>query len=98
MADTAPGAAMSMANASMPLMDNMWQQLYAGAAFVASAAGSALLSRQVNETTCPGYTASNVQTTATGLTASLALAGPACNTYGSDIENLKLTVNYDTSK
>lgn len=98
MADTAPGAVMSMANASMPLLDNMLQYLYAGAALAATAAGSALLPRQVNNASCPGYTANNVQTTATGLTASLSLAGPACNSYGSDIENLKLTVNYDTSK
>jgi alpha-glucosidase len=33
----------------------------------------------------------------TGLSADLSLAGPACNTYGKDIENLRLTVSYDTS-
>ncbi|KAF2213286.1 glycoside hydrolase family 31 protein [Cercospora zeae-maydis SCOH1-5] len=47
---------------------------------------------------CPGYSASNVQTTNTGLTADLSLAGPACNSYGEDIRNLKLVVNYDTAK
>ncbi|KAK5054397.1 hypothetical protein LTR84_001287 [Exophiala bonariae] len=45
---------------------------------------------------CPGYTASDVKTSATGLTAQLSLAGPACNVYGTDIENLVLTVEYQT--
>lgn len=46
--------------------------------------------------TCPGYTASNVQTTLTGLTADLALAGPSCDVYGDDLQNLTLTVAYET--
>ncbi|CZR69972.1 probable alpha-glucosidase precursor [Phialocephala subalpina] len=45
---------------------------------------------------CPGYTASNVQRTAYGLTASLSLAGPACNAYGTDIDSLNLTVEYQS--
>jgi alpha-glucosidase len=45
---------------------------------------------------CPGYTASSVKTSSTGLTAQLALAGPACNVYGTDIDNLELTVEYQT--
>lgn len=48
---------------------------------------------------CPGYTASNVQTSDTGLTANLDLAGAACNVYGNDIENLTLTVEFqDTDR
>ncbi|KAI1762859.1 glycoside hydrolase family 31 protein [Hypoxylon sp. FL1150] len=47
-------------------------------------------------TACPGYTASNVVKTASGLTADLALAGEACNVYGSDLQNLTLEVSYDT--
>lgn len=47
-------------------------------------------------TFCPGYSISNVQSGNTGLTADLSLAGPACNSYGSDIPSLKLMVNYDT--
>lgn len=43
---------------------------------------------------CPGYTASDVTTTATGFTASLNIAGPACNVYGNDIANLTLVVAY----
>ncbi|KAG9719367.1 hypothetical protein KCU73_g14822, partial [Aureobasidium melanogenum] len=45
---------------------------------------------------CPGYKATNVQQTSQGLTADLTLAGPACNTYGQDIENLKLEITQET--
>lgn len=45
---------------------------------------------------CPGYAASNVQTSSTGLTADLTLAGTACNVYGDDLQNLTLTVAYET--
>ena len=45
---------------------------------------------------CPGYTASNVKTSSTGLTADLALAGKACNVYGTDVSDLSLTVEYQT--
>lgn len=44
------------------------------------------------QTLCPGYTASGVERTSHGFTASLALAGDACNVYGTDIEDLTLTV------
>lgn len=43
---------------------------------------------------CPGYIAHDVQYTKSRLTASLKLAGLACNAYGTDIQNLKLTVRY----
>lgn len=46
---------------------------------------------------CPGYIASDVKTTGSGLTASLNLAGPGCSAYGNDIENLTLTVEYQDS-
>lgn len=46
---------------------------------------------------CPGYTATNVKTTDGGLTADLSLAGKACNVYGTDIEHLSLTVEYQAS-
>jgi alpha-glucosidase len=45
---------------------------------------------------CPGYTASNIVTTDSSLTADLTLAGPACNVYGADIKDLKLLVEYQT--
>ncbi|CAN8101423.1 unnamed protein product [Discula destructiva] len=51
------------------------------------------------QTVCPGYTATNVQTSDTGLTADLDLAGPGCSVYGNDVENLTLTVLYqDTGR
>ncbi|CCM04538.1 uncharacterized protein FIBRA_06719 [Fibroporia radiculosa] len=46
---------------------------------------------------CPGYTATNVQTLGPTLTADLVLAGPACNVYGPDIERLLLQVTYETA-
>lgn len=45
---------------------------------------------------CPGYTATNVITQGPNLTANLILAGPACNAYGPDIEQLLLEVTYET--
>lgn len=45
---------------------------------------------------CPGYKASNVQITESGLTASLSLAGPECNVYGDDLLSLILEVVYET--
>lgn len=48
------------------------------------------------QSVCPGYKGSNVVTTATGLTATLSLAGKACNVYGTDLETLNLTVEYQS--
>lgn len=45
---------------------------------------------------CPGYKATNVKTSGTGLTAELSLAGTACNVFGNDIQKLKLSVVYET--
>lgn len=61
-------------------------------------ASSLLLPRQQNATldSCPGYRASDVETTDNGLTASLTLAGTACNVYGTDLEELTLTVEYQS--
>ncbi|EKM56094.1 glycoside hydrolase family 31 protein [Phanerochaete carnosa HHB-10118-sp] len=46
---------------------------------------------------CPGYKTTNVHTSGSTLTADLVLAGEACNVYGSDIEQLKLEVTYETN-
>ncbi|KAK3956020.1 glycosyl hydrolases family 31-domain-containing protein [Pseudoneurospora amorphoporcata] len=46
------------------------------------------------QSVCPGYKAANVQMTKEGLTADLSLAGPPCNAYGNDIEELKLIVEF----
>lgn len=43
---------------------------------------------------CPGYKASDVQQDDKGLTATLSLAGEPCNVYGTDIEELSLSVEY----
>ena len=51
-------------------------------------------SQAVDPQTCPGYVASDVVTTKTGLVARLSLAGQACNVYGQDVESLTLTVEY----
>lgn len=45
---------------------------------------------------CPGYSASNIVQTPFGLTADLALAGDACNLYGTDVDLLSLTVEYQS--
>lgn len=44
-----------------------------------------------------GYTLRSVKQTNTGLTASLGLAGAACNAFGHDITNLTIQVTYETS-
>ncbi|KAF8592469.1 glycoside hydrolase family 31 protein [Ramaria rubella] len=45
--------------------------------------------------TCPGYTAKNIKATPSSLTADLILAGEACNVFGQDVEELKLSVVYE---
>lgn len=57
-----------------------------------------IVPRAANGSFCPGYTASNVETTDSTLTADLSLAGNACNIYSDDITDLKLLVEYQTSK
>ena len=48
------------------------------------------------QTVCPGYVGSNVVRNSLGMTATLTLAGKACNVYGTDIETLSLTVQYQS--
>ncbi|KAJ1720071.1 hypothetical protein LPJ53_005256 [Coemansia erecta] len=45
---------------------------------------------------CPGYRVGYIQNTTDGFTASLKLAGPPCNLYGTDIADLTLSVSFDT--
>lgn len=70
--------------------------------FAATVASAAVLKRDYLSdaplTACPGYEASNVQTSPTGLTADLTLAGEACNVYGTDLTDLRLEVSYDTGR
>jgi alpha-glucosidase len=67
----------------------------------ASASATSLVPRHTSSdplAACPGYKASRVQTTASGLTADLTLAGAACNAYGTDLKDLTLEVVYETGK
>ena len=82
-------------------MTSLKRLVCASAALVSSVVkGSPLVLRSsaADISSCPGYTASNVQTTSSGLTADLALAGKACNVYGTDLEDLTLTVEYQAGK
>jgi alpha-glucosidase len=55
-------------------------------------------SKAVNaQDVCPGYIASNVLRNSYGFTASLALAGEGCNVYGTDVDYLNLTVEYQSA-
>ncbi|KAI0811352.1 glycoside hydrolase family 31 protein [Xylaria sp. FL0064] len=69
--------------------------------FMAAAASAAAVAGRDYPTgdalsACPGYTASHVKTTASGLTAALTLAGEGCDVYGTDLEDLILEVSYET--
>ncbi|KAF4151834.1 hypothetical protein CNMCM6069_003008 [Aspergillus lentulus] len=46
---------------------------------------------------CPGYKASDVRHTRSGLTATLELAGKACNVYGTDLDRLTFAVEYQAA-
>ena len=46
---------------------------------------------------CPGYTAFNVARNSLGLTATLTLAGSACNVYGNDNDTLNLAIQYQSA-
>lgn len=75
----------------------------AGAGLISANPLPALLQTQsgngnVDLSNCPGYKASNVQTSSTGLTADLTLAGAPCNAYGRDLEDLVLIVEYQTDQ
>ncbi|KAJ5099962.1 Glycoside hydrolase family 31 [Penicillium argentinense] len=63
--------------------------------FLASIAGAATAVASTNDE-CPGYTATNVNQQGSTLTADLTLAGDHCDSYGTDLENLKLLVEYQT--
>ena len=69
------------------------------ASFAATLSHASAIARRASSVDdCPGYTASNVQQTASSVTADLKLAGPACNVYGTDIADLRLQVDYQTGK
>lgn len=49
------------------------------------------------QSVCPGYRAVDVAETVDGLTADLVLAGEPCNVYGTDIQALRLLVEYQAA-
>lgn len=70
--------------------------------FLSGLASAAVLPRDDPDNdklaSCPGYKATNVKTSASGLTADLTLAGKACNVYGDDLKQLTLEVAYQSGK
>ncbi|KAL6237761.1 hypothetical protein BDW75DRAFT_237994 [Aspergillus navahoensis] len=58
--------------------------------------GAAVIGPRANSQRCPGYKASHVNQNGHTLTADLTLAGKPCNTYGTDLKDLKLLVEYQT--
>lgn len=49
------------------------------------------------QSVCPGYKASDVKHTEHGMSASLHLAGKPCNAYGTDVEELTLSMEYQST-
>ncbi|KAI9370990.1 glycosyl hydrolases family 31-domain-containing protein [Aspergillus egyptiacus] len=60
--------------------------------------GAAVIGPRENSQSCPGYRASHIQERGNSLTADLTLAGEPCNTYGTDLKDLKLLVEYQTDQ
>ena len=58
--------------------------------------GALGLAASVAAVDCPGYKAQNVKVSSNGLTANLKLAGAPCNSYGKDLDDLVLKVEYQT--
>jgi alpha-glucosidase len=79
----------------------VWQTalkpLVALALFFASSQAAALLPRQGDPEACPGYKASNVKSDGGAfVSADLNLAEAPCNVYGTDLDNLKVLVEYQS--
>ncbi|RAL13209.1 putative alpha-glucosidase [Aspergillus homomorphus CBS 101889] len=60
--------------------------------------GAAAVESQTSQRDCPGYKASNVKKDGKSVKADLTLAGSPCNTYGTDLRDLKLLVEYQTDE
>lgn len=60
--------------------------------------GAAIIGPRQSSQSCPGYKASNIQEGDDTLSADLTLAGTPCNTYGTDLRDLKLLVEYQTGQ
>lgn len=71
----------------------------AAALFCALGDAAALLPPQESPSSCPGYKASNVKSNNGSIvSADLNFAGTPCNVYGTDLDNLKLLVEYQTRR
>lgn len=76
----------------------MRNYLAAAACLILGADAAALATRNGTES-CPGYKASNVKKQhGAVVSADLSLAGDACNVYGTDLDHLKLEIEYQTGK
>lgn len=58
--------------------------------------GAALLESRGSPEECPGYKVVNVREQGHSFEADLTIAGDHCDVYGTDLENLKLFVEYQT--
>lgn len=65
---------------------------------IATVSATSLAPLRRGSSDCPGYVASEVQHAGSSMSASLSLASHACNLYGTDLSDLKLAVDYQTSK
>ncbi|OQE27003.1 hypothetical protein PENFLA_c006G03149 [Penicillium flavigenum] len=72
----------------------VWAQSQAGIEDL-DGPGNDLYEKDLSE--CPGYKATKQWETRSGFYAELSLAGPACNAFGTDLPDLKLEVEYQTS-
>lgn len=74
----------------------MLRQITTGLAWASCVSAAALSRRQTTRDSCPGYALTGVSETSSGFTADLRLAGTPCNVYGTDVQDLKLLVSYDS--
>ncbi|KAI0390760.1 glycoside hydrolase family 31 protein [Xylariaceae sp. FL0594] len=70
------------------------QQIEDGSGFIPTIKDPSAVNAQF---VCPGYKLSTMSETDYGFTADLVLAGEACNVYGTDIEHLRLVVEYQAA-
>lgn len=80
-------------------LDCIMKNCLATVASLVLCADVAVLAVHDGTAACPGYQASNVKTQHGAVVgADLTLAGTACNVYGTDLDNLKLEIEYQTGR
>ncbi|KAL4809285.1 glycosyl hydrolases family 31-domain-containing protein [Aspergillus unguis] len=60
--------------------------------------GASVIGPRAGSRSCPGYRASHIHESGNSLTADLTLAGTSCDSYGTDLKDLKLLVEYQTDQ